>query len=69
MAATVDPVKCDQCGTCIAICPADALLLKTDALAVDKSLCTNCGACVKICPFGAMTLSRENETKAKGGRP
>lgn len=57
MAAKIDDSSCDHCGACIAVCPANALLLLPSALVVDEKLCTNCGNCVKVCPFGALGLS------------
>ena len=49
--------RCDRCGTCIAVCPADALILSTRALSVTPE-CTDCGRCVGICPVGALTLQK-----------
>ncbi|MBN1129771.1 MAG: 4Fe-4S binding protein [Chitinispirillaceae bacterium] len=58
MAVEVIMEKCDRCGTCISVCPANALMLLTEILVVDKGRCTRCGACVAICPFGALRLGR-----------
>lgn len=49
--------RCDRCGTCIAVCPADALYLSTKALSVNPS-CTNCGRCVRVCPVAALSLEK-----------
>jgi ferredoxin len=46
---------CDQCATCISVCPSDALLL-TEHLEVDEKKCTSCGTCVNVCPFGALSI-------------
>lgn len=59
MALKIDSAVCDLCGTCIAVCAANALMLLPGDLTVDPKLCTGCGACVKICPFGALNLSRD----------
>jgi ferredoxin len=59
MTLKIDTAICDRCGTCIAVCPANALLLLPEELVVDTTLCTCCGSCVKICPFGALNLSRD----------
>jgi anaerobic carbon-monoxide dehydrogenase iron sulfur subunit len=48
--------SCDRCGTCISVCPANALLLLSESLVIDAALCTGCGTCVKVCPFGALFL-------------
>ncbi len=52
---SVSQNKCDECGTCIGVCPSDALLLD-DRLRVNEHRCTGCGVCVEICPFGALQL-------------
>jgi ferredoxin len=54
MTTNIDKDKCDRCGTCISVCPSNALLLLTDALVVDSGRCTGCGNCIQICPFGAL---------------
>ncbi len=51
----IDTGVCDRCGTCIAVCPRDALVLVHE-LTVDRQTCTCCGACVKICPFAALRI-------------
>ncbi|MCK4813542.1 MAG: 4Fe-4S binding protein [Candidatus Marinimicrobia bacterium] len=45
---------CDQCGTCISVCPVDALMLTENSLIVDHKLCTECLLCVNICPVAAL---------------
>jgi ferredoxin len=56
----IDQNLCDQCGTCIAVCPADALAL-TEQLAVDGLKCTTCGTCVRVCPFGALAVAKDSK--------
>ncbi len=51
----VDTDKCDECGTCISVCPGDALLIDS-VLAVSPEKCASCGICVKVCPFGAVNI-------------
>ena len=47
---------CTQCGTCVGICPVDAIEMKLDrvkglyAPVVDFERCTGCGLCLKVCP-------------------
>jgi ferredoxin len=50
----VDTTACDACGTCVGICPSDALVLE-QTISVDANACTGCGMCVRICPFGALS--------------
>ncbi len=55
----VNKIACDACGTCIGVCPSDALVLE-ETVSVDSNRCTGCGVCVKICPFGALALNEES---------
>ncbi len=50
----VQNTLCDQCGTCIAVCPEDALMLNEHALIIDHDKCTECLLCVNICPVAAL---------------
>jgi ferredoxin len=61
MTTKINNAACDRCGTCISVCPANALLLLSASLEVDHDRCTGCGRCVKICPFGALSLTGEAE--------
>ncbi len=61
MIATVDQALCDRCGTCIGVCPTNALLLLCDRLIVDEALCSGCATCAKICPVGALGMGRRIE--------
>lgn len=58
MPAIVDPEKCTGCGSCVDICPTEAIHLNDDGKAVvDPDKCGDCGACVDECPSEAITLS------------
>ena len=48
----IDNERCDFCGTCVAVCPVDAIELKESTITVDQKRCTLCKACVDICPLG-----------------
>ncbi|MEA2077146.1 MAG: 4Fe-4S binding protein [Candidatus Marinimicrobia bacterium] len=50
---------CDQCGTCIAVCPADAMMLDEFKVKIDYKACTECGICVKMCPIAALEVKNE----------
>lgn len=56
----IDLSICDECGTCISVCPADALLL-TQSLTAEAAKCTSCGRCVSTCPFGALALTNKEK--------
>ena len=44
---------CDFCGTCVGVCPPDAIeLMESDLRITEK--CTLCMNCVYICPVRAL---------------
>lgn len=56
---------CTQCGTCIGMCPTDAITLKQDPKkgllpVVDENKCTDCGICLKVCPGEELDLNQMN---------
>ncbi len=56
----IDNNICDKCGTCISVCPENALEL-IDLLVLNHEACCECQNCVAVCPFGALRLSdKEN---------
>jgi len=55
----VDTDKCDKCGTCISVCPGNALVIE-DRLTVSPEKCASCGMCVRVCPFGAIGLKNKS---------
>lgn len=42
--------KCDFCGTCVAVCPVDAIDLYEARITVSEKKCIDCMLCVWICP-------------------
>ena len=48
--------RCDYCGSCVAVCPVDAIELEAASLYIDEALCTMCLSCVRVCPFGALEM-------------
>jgi ferredoxin len=62
---SLDSDKCKGCGTCVNVCPVEAMLLtsandpkksKTKKAKLDKDLCLGCGVCVRACPTKAIML-------------
>ena len=53
---TVNKELCDECGTCVSVCPKNAIVL-TDKPVISTERCVSCGICVSICPFGALSNS------------
>ena len=45
---------CDFCGTCVSVCPVDAIELMEARLIIDQNKCTDCLKCVKVCPFAVL---------------
>ncbi len=55
MAVKVDLEKCDACGSCVEVCPVEAIELKDKAV-INAEECIDCGTCVDECPNEAITL-------------
>ena len=52
-----DRGKCAQCGTCISVCPHEALSFGSDNhILIDQRACQASGECVAACPEGALEL-------------
>jgi heterodisulfide reductase subunit C len=55
---SVDPILCSGCGSCVKVCPYDALRLEVRGNAristVDHNRCMGCGVCVAVCPNEAI---------------
>ncbi|MFQ6092603.1 MAG: 4Fe-4S binding protein [bacterium] len=50
----INRIKCDFCGTCVAVCPVDAIEILEYRVGIDEDACTNCLNCVMACPWGAL---------------
>ena len=48
--------KCVCCGSCIAVCPNNALQLIDGKVMRDKDRCTVCGQCVNACPHNVRDI-------------
>jgi electron transfer flavoprotein alpha subunit len=57
----IDRDLCTLCGTCVGVCPVDALSIKNERLEVNEN-CTLCGTCVGVCPVNALSIPEEGET-------
>lgn len=47
---------CLGCGDCAAVCPSDAICIKSGIAHIDPRACIGCGMCVKECPKGVIAL-------------
>ncbi len=53
----VDTEKCISCGSCVALCPVEAIAFDKDATVVfskEKCVGSTCSACVDACPVRAI---------------
>ena len=55
MTVKIDKDKCDACGSCVEVCPVEAITLK-DTAVVNEDECIDCGTCVDECPNEAIEL-------------
>ena len=61
----VDSEKCVSCGSCVALCPVEAITLAEDCSVVfnkDKCVGSTCGACVDACPVRAIKSVKQNNS-------
>ncbi len=62
----VDMEKCLSCGSCIALCPVEAITSSDDLSVVfnkEKCLGSTCGACVDACPARAIKSVKQNNSE------
>jgi NAD-dependent dihydropyrimidine dehydrogenase PreA subunit len=50
----IDSGKCTRCGSCVSVCPQQAITMHDGMAAINQELCIQCGACVEVCPVGAI---------------
>jgi len=43
------PEKCTQCGSCVSVCPLQAISLTEETIRIDRTLCDDCGKCAEVC--------------------
>jgi len=61
----VDSDKCFSCGSCIALCPVEAISLAKDcSVEFDKEKClgSTCSVCVDACPTRAIKSIKQNNS-------
>ncbi len=59
--AKVDEYLCTGCGTCVEMCPYEALALNeiTGKAIANTAKCEGCGICIVACPTGATKLNNQ----------
>jgi len=55
MAYVIDAEKCVECGSCAAVCPADAISEGDGTYVIDPDVCAECGTCEAECPQEAIS--------------
>jgi len=56
-ADVVDAGRCVRCGTCIAVCPSDSLVVDpTTSLPALAKMCTGCSLCWTFCPRAGLNV-------------
>ena len=67
----VDSDKCFSCGSCIALCPVEAISLAKDStVQFDKEKCvgSTCSVCVDACPARAIKSIKQNSLENSANR-
>ena len=68
----VDTEKCINCGSCITLCPVEAITTTQDlSIIFNKEKCvgSTCSACVDACPARAIKSVKQNETHSHTHQP
>ena len=56
----IDEDKCDGCGECVDICPADVLEIQDEkSVVAEPDECLGCESCVEVCPNDAIEVEEE----------
>ena len=61
----VDTDKCISCGSCVSLCPVDAITVAEDwSIVFDQEKCvgSTCSACVDACPAKAIKSVKQNNS-------
>ncbi len=64
----VDSEKCISCGSCVTLCPVEAITFAQDLSVVfDKEKCigSTCSTCVDACPARAIKSIKQNNSELK----
>ena len=67
----VDQEKCFSCGSCIALCPVEAISLENDSSVKfnkEKCLGSTCSVCVDACPARAIKSLKQNNPENSASR-
>ena len=57
---------CIKCGTCIKVCPANAITIEENEFKINLKKCIFCGNCQYYCPKKAIKMSSKYELAETG---
>jgi pyruvate formate lyase activating enzyme len=57
--------RCLRCGSCVSVCPEEALALADDGVIIERSRCVPCDECSQACPSGVLRLAGRRVTAAE----
>ena len=64
----VDSARCTGCGSCVDVCPLQAITMHGNLAVINETLCIQCGTCAEVCSAGAIREVAPAHAKiAKGG--
>ena len=52
----VQAERCVKCGTCMPVCPSEAIRPEEGSFRTARALCEACGTCARACPSGAREI-------------
>jgi len=52
---------CIKCGTCMKVCPTNAITINENCFEIDLRKCIFCGNCAFYCPVKAIKMSKDYE--------
>lgn len=56
MIPLIDKNICTGCGSCVDVCPPQAISLEEDKASIAADLCEECGFCAAECPVDAIAI-------------
>lgn len=65
---SVNPERCNSCGTCAEICEYNAIAVLKDQVLVFPELCHGCGGCTLLCPQHAIEEANQEIGIVEKGR-
>jgi NAD-dependent dihydropyrimidine dehydrogenase PreA subunit len=57
---SIDKAKCKGCGSCVDVCPVQAISLIEGIAVIDNKKCIECESCVSVCPVGAISFNKSD---------